>query len=93
MKKTIATFLKLALTVSLILFGISFYFLMYKSDVQLRWRLYATCITLSDLHFISFSGNVDHTLHHAQKGLSLGLRTCPNNRSTKHGDTDKAPDL
>ena len=33
------------------------------------------------------------TLHHAQKGLSLGLRTCPNNRSTKHGDTDKAPDL
>ncbi len=35
MKKTIATFLKLALTVSLILFGISFYFLMYKSDVNL----------------------------------------------------------
>lgn len=35
MKKTIATFLKLALTVSVILFFISFYFLMNNRDLSL----------------------------------------------------------
>lgn len=35
MKKTLTTFLKVALTISVVLFFISFYYLMYNENLQL----------------------------------------------------------